>query len=844
MLQAYSILVTLALIAIAYYLRTVLRAQNKSISSANQDTLSRSREFLQLSQQVASIGSWDWDIANNTIHWSDEMCRMHGQDPATYKPDMESALDSYHPQDRERIVAGIQKSLQTGWSEPGEFRVRLTDGNERIEWVNWKTYFDAAGKPVRMIGVNADITARRHAEDEIRRMNAELEHRVRERTRALTESEERLQRALEGSAQALWDYNVTTGEIFLSDQWSAMIGGSKEPTFTTLDSLFTVYHPNDRKDALNLLRSVINGEQQFYHVELRALTYNGAWKWIESRGTVVSRGANDKALQMSGSNMDVTERKRIEQALRNSEEMLNYAQRIAHVGNYSVNIATGKTNWSDEIYRIYGYEPQSFLPEFARHVAPLMQPYDVARAKLLIDDLISSGKPYTVEYPIRRRDGSKRILFTEARLIGSAHDGSLSFIGTVQDITAFKESEQAAIKSREAAEQASRAKSDFLSSMSHELRTPLNAILGFSQLLELDSFLSGVQMDNVRQITHAGKHLLQLINDLLDLSLIETGTMTLNMTQVRLHTLIEDIARLAQPLCATRNIDINIQINNDTMVEADNTRLRQAILNLVSNAIKYNKPGGHVTIAATGSAGNRLRISVTDTGRGIPPDKASQLFEAFNRLGAERSSIEGTGIGLVITRRLIEHMRGTIGFESSPNNGSTFWIELPTIATAHAGTTANIAQHPEIELKKLLANENLSILYIEDNAANLMLVELMLANFPEIRFLSATTPSQGLELFFTHRPDIVLLDINLPEMNGYQVLEKLRKADGGRNLPVVAVTANAIPTDVARVKAAGFTSYLVKPLELTVFFATLYRLAEQILAKNTYPASLTGEISH
>lgn len=371
---------------------------------------------------------------------------------------------------------------------------------------------------------------------------------------------------------------------------------------------------------------------------------------------------------------------------------------------------------------------------------------------------------------------------------------------------------------RDAALTASKSKSEFLSSMSHELRTPLNAIIGFSQLLEMED-MEPLQKDSVGEIHKAGKHLLDLINEVLDLARIEAGRMAAEIQEVDLTAVLSEVRALSEPIAARYGISLDVQKNMNSMIFADYKRVKQVILNLVSNGIKYNRENGSVAVY-TETIGDKVRIYVKDTGKGIAPEQRDGLFEPFNRLGAEGSEIEGTGIGMMVTRQLVELMEGNIDFDSTVGEGSLFWIDFPLVQSGGDETVDNQAVSNDAQTA-LTEQSGIRVLYIEDNIANVKFMETVFSRQPQYQLTSALTPSEGLAMAMNGRPDIILLDINMPEMDGYQVLEQLKASHKTADIPVIAVTANAMAENISKGLEVGFHEYLTKPIDINKLLTAL-----------------------
>jgi PAS domain S-box-containing protein len=439
---------------------------------------------------------------------------------------------------------------------------------------------------------------------------------------------------------------------------------------------------------------------------------------------------------------------------------------------------------------------------------------DQERAETGIKRVLSEKKITDYELTARARDGKETVVSFNATPFYDRDRSLQGVFAAARDVTDRKRLNKELESAKSVAEKANLAKSDFLSRMSHELRTPLNAILGFAQLLEggLPPPTSA-QILRLQQITKAGWYLLDLLNEILYLAVIESGKLSLSPETISLAEVLHECQTMIEPQAQKKGIRINfLPFDPAWFANADRTRAKQVLINLISNAIKYNREQGTVEVECTSVTQERIRISVKDCGVGLPPEKLAQLFQPFNRLGQEAGAEEGTGIGLVVTKQLVELMGGTIGVKSTVGQGSTFWIEL----------IRDVA--PQIVAGNMLISDTASramestawrtLLYVEDNPANLMLVEQIIEGQPKISMLSARDGNHAVALARAHLPDVILMDINLPGISGFEALSILRKDPSTAHIPVVALSSNAMTFEIEKGLEAGFFRYLTKPFDV------------------------------
>jgi PAS domain S-box-containing protein len=421
-----------------------------------------------------------------------------------------------------------------------------------------------------------------------------------------------------------------------------------------------------------------------------------------------------------------------------------------------------------------------------------------------------------------RKDGGRFPAIISITALRDDYNDIIGYLLIGTDNSVRKQVELELNEAMAVAKKANLAKSDFLSSMSHELRTPLSAILGFAQLMESGSPPPTTsQKRSIDQILQAGWYLLELINEILDLALIESGKLSLSLEPISLNEVMLECRAMIESQAQKRGIGVSFpQFEIAYFVKTDRTRMKQVLINLLSNAIKYNKAGGTVIVTYIVSTLGRIRICVEDTGEGLSPEKLAQLFQPFNRLGQEANVEEGTGIGLVMTKRLVELMGGVIGVESTVGKGSVFWVEMNLTTEQQSATDA--AKPTAIAQMQIQADAPLyTLLYVEDNPANLMLVEDLIVRRPDIRLLTARDGNRGIEIARASLPDLILMDINLPGISGIKALKILSDDPATVHIPVVALSANAIPRDIEKGLEAGFFRYLTKPIKVNEFMDTL-----------------------
>lgn len=675
----------------------------------------------------------------------------------------------------------------------------------RTYWVDSTIapFMDSSGKPYKYVSVRSDITNLR--DNEIRFKSSQVFSKI-----------------------GTWDWNIQTGDLFWSERVGILFGYGATVPETTYENFVNAIHPQDRDLVLDAIQRCVH-HKETYNVEHRVVWPDGSVHWVHESGDVI-RNDLGEPVHMLGVVQDINARKIAEQELLDREFMLNEAQSLACLGNRRRDVLTGQTVWSDHLFRILGMVPGSIDPSTFDFFSVVHKEdhQKLIEASKLRDKTGFSDVTYRIILP----NGSIRHMHELGKVEHDKHGNKLYLHGTIQDITQRVSDEKAYIQAREEAEKANSAKSDFLSSMSHEIRTPLNAIVGFSQLITLESGnnLSESQIENLNEIKNASDHLLTLINGVLDLSKIESGRVELTLEPISVGAVVMETLNLIQPLILNSSMEIKCIIDgvfvedqklldDSRKVWADHVRLRQSLLNLLTNAVKYSDVDSIIEVEITRPQVGIVRVGVKDSGIGISTEQQAKLFKPFSRFGSRMDKVEGSGIGLVITKELVELMGGHIGYTSKKDIGSTFWFDLP-----EACTNGDKEMAENIELAENIDKQNTqqrSVLYIEDNPANLRLITQLLARLPNIHMWSAHEPTIGLELAEKHCPDLILLDISLPYMDGFEVLKRLRCIDSLKNTPVFAISANAMADDIQKGLDAGFCKYITKPIDVTSLLSSV-----------------------
>lgn len=647
----------------------------------------------------------------------------------------------------------------------------------------------------------------------------------------------RYRRILDGEGYAFWEWGLEDGTYCSGGSYWKKLGyDTVDKDIVHVERVQEYIHPDDFGYVYNCFIEHLRNNTPLDMV-YRIRAKDGTYWWTQASASSV-RNKEGRVTHLTGINFDLSHLKETEKALRLTEARHERVLKASNDGiwEWSATDANddpkkagkkGKLHTSYSFWSHLGYSEVEVdsLPQDERlsiwrsHI----HPYDIKKLNYALARHFTCREPFDCEYRMFGDNGEMFWVRSRGTSIVNTHGRVILMSGININITAMKESEERVRKAKEDAERANRSKSHFLSSMSHELRTPLNSILGFSRLLATDDSMTQIQKENAGYINQAGQYLLQLINDVLDLAQIESGKLSLMTEQVEPAPLVKDSFNYCKNNAQERGIILRLDTAgmDDCVIEVDATRLRQCLLNLINNAIKYNIDGGQVDVVFREVDG-QLEISVKDTGPGIPKEKRDSLFEMFNRLGAELSTIEGSGVGLVITRQMAIAMGGDLIYCDQSAPGACFKLYFPLVerqASIEAALKPATSVSPDSIRLDFVDKKN--IFYIEDNPSNIRLLEASLKPFPQLELLSHEEPLLGLYHIRRQLPDLVLLDINLPGISGYDLLKVLKQDVRTKHLPVVALSASAMKQERHKGQMAGFDEYLTKPLDMGKLAAVL-----------------------
>ncbi len=654
----------------------------------------------------------------------------------------------------------------------------------------------------------------------------------REAVKMMAASEQRWQEVANSLPQLVWTCDADGICDFLSQQWADYTGAPTAPLLGA--GWLEVVHPDDHEPLMAVWRKSVETKMPF-SCEFRIRGHDGAYRLFFSRAdAVVDEDGN--VLRWIGSNTDIEDRHQAELQVRALLQDMEdrVATRTAELNTALRDLR----NVLDSVPSMIAYWDRNLRNRFAnkayeewfgvtpewvkgRLLSELLDEGAYRESTPYIEGALR-GEPQSFERELTDIHGTVRSL--QVHYLPDETDGKvLGFYVVGFDVTAIKASEIAQKQAREAAEAATRAKSAFLTSMSHELRTPMNSILGFTDILISQHFgvLNDKQLEHAGLIKRSGQHLLNLMDSVLELSKIEAGRITISIEPVNVVAIVKSVMATLEPLAAKFGVEMrapNLGQDN-SFVTADVTRLTQVLINLGSNAIKYNHAGGWVEFSCEAVSQETTRITVSDNGRGIPADRQSGAFQPFNRLGAEQGKIEGSGIGLALVRNYVELMGGDIDFESVEGQGSRFWVDLHS---ADVGDIIDRQEATDVASPKTRRISGLmKVLYVEDNDINRALFENFMEMLDDVEYLEAEDGATGLAIARDVHPDVIFLDIDLPDMSGYDVLAEIRSDPQLRHTPVIALTANAMTGDAERGLDAGFDRYLPKPFKLEEILAAV-----------------------
>jgi PAS domain S-box-containing protein len=762
----------------------------------------RVTERLQRAQDFGRLGLYERELPMGRGHWDANMFRMWNFDPAKGAPDFATFVARIHPDDRPGMDYRDSAKLPGRYAK--RYRITSPSGQWRHVHAQWEVKAGPDGTPNMIIGAMVDDTE------------------VYELAESFNTTSAQLRLAVDLGNIAIWRHDLKRNRIYYNDKAFEVLGILPRPEGLAIEEVRSLIHPDDVPRVVATAAESLNTDRPV-DMEARYRRSDGSYRYVLTR-RVVRRNAEGEPIEFVGVALDVTEQVSETRRAQELARRLEVAASAAGLGIWSREPDRERGEWNAQMFEMIGRPPSLGVPRRIEWLNEVVHPDDRERMRTAHAELRAT-EDVTVEheYRIVRPDGEVRWLVSRAR--HEKREGASVQFGIAIDVT---ERQEKLVAQRE-----SQAKSEFLARMSHELRTPLNAVLGFAQLLRLEpALVDTAALAKVRHILSAGEHLLSLINDVLDLSSLESGEVKLDLRPLRLADVLQEARALVEP--AARDAGVSIVVDGtEAVVLADRTRTRQVVINLLSNAVKYNARRGQIHVSIhddndSASGDSAVVLTVADTGRGMTRQQMAHLFEPFNRLGVEREGIEGAGVGLSVVKALVERMGGTVRVDSTPGVGSRFEVRLPL----HTGSTEGYAVPPDPAAALAPAEAAPAprrqragrLLYIEDNPVNALLVEEMVRGHAGLQIESVASGLAGVARAQALQPDLILIDMQLPDIDGHEVLARLRAQPSTAGIRCVALSANAMPEDIARAMAAGFADYWTKPIKMSSFLAALDRL--------------------
>lgn len=766
--------------------------RNVSERKEAEDKIKQNEEMLREAQKIGHLGHWAMDMLTGSTYWSQETFDIFGLSYNTI-PEFHLFTDRIHPDDRERVMGLINEAFsQKVPSHNFEYRIISADNKIKHIFSEAKIEYDTNGNPLKLVGIVQDITERKRALQYANDITDSIVDAV-----VIIDEKGTIQ-YFNPAAAKLFGYNPT--EV-LSKNVSILM---PEPYEKEHDSYIRHYIETGEKKIIGIGRELIARRK---NMSLFPIYLS------------VSEIPSSEAKQFIGIIHDITERKLSEDKIKQSETMLREAQQIGHLGHWDWNIMTNDLYWSDEIYRIFGLVPQQFTPSYPAFLETI-HPADRDMVVNAVNDAIEGKSEYSIEHRIVLPDGQVRIVHEQGNVSRDSDGKPLRMIGIVHDITERKEYEDALEKIKDAALDASKAKSDFLANMSHEIRTPMNTTLGVGELLK-ETDLTPEQRKYVDMFQKSGEHLLTLINDILDLSKIEAGHMELENTDFSLLAVIEEVRSILAPKATEKGIRIITKLDGSIppYLVGDPHRLRQVLINLTGNSLKFTSKGSITIKVKVDKAINsliRLVFEVKDTGIGIPADKLDKLFKNFTQVDSSTTrQYGGTGLGLVISKKIIEMMNGHIWVESESGKGSSFFFDVELEMSGKVAEKKKISLvKDDSKIAKNLNLRHIHLLLVEDSEDNRQLIRLYMKD-SNMTIDEAENGEIALNMLKNNKYDIVLMDIQMPVMDGYEATRLYRKWESkerNNSIPIIGLSANAFKDDREKALRAGCTEYLTKPV--------------------------------